>query len=76
MTEWNDERPIYDEQFTYIEREFGKNAAGNANYGWGVAADDTHVSIATKVYGHGILVSERHKGERRIHHEFRGTEPW
>lgn len=44
------ERAIYDEQNKFIEKTYGKKAMENCNMGWGVDANDTEISVATKVY--------------------------
>jgi len=49
------EARAYDMQYDEIARECGQDAADAANYGWGVGGDEDHTSIATKVYGKGIL---------------------
>lgn len=49
------ESKAYDEQYEMIKSEYGKKAADNANYGWGVSGDDDFSDIATKVYGVGVL---------------------
>jgi len=55
---------IYSEQVDLITKSCGERAADMANYGWGVDVTDNAISVATKVYGHGILVSEYTKGQR------------
>jgi hypothetical protein len=52
---------VYDDQYAWIEAEFGAEVAGDANYGWGCGEFD----VATKVYGHGVLCSwlEQPKGK-------------
>lgn len=51
------ERAIYDEQCSFIEKEFGKKYEANCNLGWGVDANETQISVATKVYkGDGRVV--------------------
>ena len=50
--EW--EWEAYDAQMEYIKEEFGEDAANKANYGWAVDG----YTIATKVYGHGVLVTD------------------
>lgn len=61
------EQKIYDIQNKLIEKFFGKEAAEAANYGWGVTTCEGYISVATKVYGHGILQSDANKGTRIVH---------
>lgn len=65
------ELAIYDAQFELIKKECGAKAAEMANYGWGVAADDEEVSIATKVYGFGVLVTNGNYATKAMSHEWR-----
>lgn len=60
----------YDEQYELIRKQYGKKKAEMANYGWGVAGDDTYASIATKVYGVGVLQSTVEYATKRITHEW------
>jgi len=55
---------IYNEQERIIRRDFGKRAADRANYGWGVDDGDEHLTVNTKVYGHGVFttVADRRTG--------------
>lgn len=64
------EDQIYDQQHEVIRREYGKDAADNANYGWFVDDTDGSVQISTKVYGKGVLVSTGSTKED-IDHEWR-----
>lgn len=58
---------VYDAQIKWINERFGPGVA--TNLGWGVGGGDDYVSVASKVYGHGILVTEGNtRGE--IKHEF------
>jgi hypothetical protein len=41
-------------QERWIEERFGEDAADGANYGWG----SDECEVATKVYGHGVLVTK------------------
>lgn len=66
MTE-EQEDTIYEEQHTLILERFGPEAAAAANYGWGV--DEIEGYVATKVYGHGVLVSTI-GADGSIDHEF------
>ena len=63
------EDKAYKEQFDLIYEQFGESAANMANYGWGVSGDDEHLSIATKVYGHGVLVTTVDLESGEINHE-------
>lgn len=65
---------IYRDQQRLIEAKFGKSAAEDANYGWGVSGSDGFVSVATKVYGRGVLVSEATRGVRVVEHAWRMPE--
>jgi len=54
-------------------KEYGKEAADNANYGWGVDSEEESISIRTKVYGKGILTSEGYLTGKKgweIEHDF------
>ena len=57
------ESKIYDGQIRLARKEFGNGI--NLNLGWGVG----HVSVASKIYGHGIIESwvemKRTKGKRK-----------
>lgn len=64
------EEEIYDKQYNYIKNKFGKDAANSANYGWGASASDEYISIATKVYQHGVLTSEGTLSSGEITHNF------
>jgi hypothetical protein len=61
---YKEEARIYQEQFDLILAKYGEETARAANYGWGVSADESAISVATKVYGIGadggavVLVSE------------------
>lgn len=58
------ELKAYDQQAKEIERTFGKKAASDANYGWGVdevgdsLKGNGTLAIQTKVYGKGVLNTE------------------
>lgn len=56
------EMRVYDQQYKTILAECGQDAADNANYGWGVSGGARTVDVATKVYGHGVLVSIAERG--------------
>lgn len=76
MANWEDraETRIYNQQYDLIKRRFGKQAAQNANYGWGVDSSDDCVSIATKVYSHGVLTSTKLRGRGvRTEHQYEGN---
>ncbi len=60
------EDKIYDAQEAYILEKFGKQAAVDANYGWGADYD----SISTKVYGHGVLTSYIEDSIDSVVHDF------
>lgn len=64
------ENQIYIEQQAYIKKAFGKKACDHANYGWGVSGDKDYLSVATKVYGHGVLTSEGSLPSGDIDHSF------
>jgi hypothetical protein len=66
------EARVYPAQIEWIEKRFGKKAAEQANYGWGVGGSYSTVSIATKVYGHGVLETTATWGVRGVTHEWRG----
>jgi hypothetical protein len=64
-------RRVYDDQYAWIEAEFGVDAANSADYDWGCGECD----MTTKVYGHGMLISwigqPKGKGTRYIiSHDF------
>ncbi|MCJ7760836.1 hypothetical protein MUP59_06820 [Candidatus Bathyarchaeota archaeon] len=61
---------IYIEQEKYIKEHFSEHAAEVANYGWGVDEMKDGISVSTKVYGHGILCSVAHLGDKEITHSF------
>lgn len=63
-------RLAFDEQTKYIKKNFGKRAADRANYGWGIGGDQHHTSVATKVYGHGVLQTDVDHKTRKIDHDF------
>lgn len=65
------EARAYDEQYNEILRQYGKDAADKANYGWGVSGDDDGTDIATKVYGHGVLSSYISFATSTIDHQWR-----
>lgn len=64
------EERIYDLQEKWIEKRFGREAADMANYGSGVDEGENHVTIETKVYGHGVLITSASNIES-ITNEFR-----
>lgn len=51
------EAKAYDEQTARIRRRYGKRSADGANYGWGVSSTDTYLSVCTKVYGAGMVLT-------------------
>jgi len=51
------EEKVYEEQHKLISKKYGKKFAREANYGWGVSADSTHLGVATKVYIVGKVLS-------------------
>jgi len=61
---------IYDEQYEYIKKHFGKDAADSANYGWGVDELGNGFRVATKVYGRGTLTSRGFLGDPEITMDF------
>lgn len=70
MPKLSDEDKIYRAQIRWIEKKFGKKSALEANYGWGVSTcEDGSPDVATKVYGHGVLVTHIVGG--KIEHDFR-----
>ncbi len=53
------EDEIYDHQERVIRKRLGRRAADLANYGWAACeGPDGAVSVATKVYGHGVLTTD------------------
>lgn len=64
------EMKAIDKQSDWISKRFGKRAADNANYGWGVDSDDEGASIATKIYGHGVLTTEVNYRSGKMTHSF------
>lgn len=58
-------------QYDLIRAQHGEQAAEAANYGWGVGGDDCYVSYATKVYGHGVLITEVVVATGEMTHEWR-----
>lgn len=64
------EDKIYDAQERYIKREFGKEAADRANYGWFVDGDAKHIIVSTKVYRHGVLTSTGILKSGKVTHDF------
>lgn len=74
------ELALYASQREWIVTHYGEQAAENANYGWAVETDDTSpfVVAGTKVYGHGLLVSEalnliEDGGELQVTHAFEAS---
>lgn len=62
-------------QYQWIRRRIGKDAADRANYGWGVSgSDEDDLSVATKVYGYGVLVSH-FEADGKVYHDFDGDLP-
>ncbi len=62
-----------EKQFDEIEQAHGKEAAENANYGWGDASDGERIDIATKVYLEGgaqILSTTASYPSEELHHEW------
>lgn len=51
------ESQAYDAQHSLIAHHHGKEVADKANYGWAVTEDDHRLSIATKVYGPGVVLT-------------------
>lgn len=49
------EQLLFDEQYEFVRTTYGKEAATKANYGWGVDCNETGLSIASKVYGFGVV---------------------
>ena len=68
------EELIYIQQERLIKRKCGKRASMVANYGWGVTGDRNYVSVATKVYRHGILQSDAFAPKWEIKHKW--VEKW
>lgn len=56
---------VFAEQERLIEEKYGKQAAEKANYGYGQGGDDFSVSIATKVYGHGVITTDASIGDSK-----------
>lgn len=52
------ENELFEAQYKEVRKRFGVEAAKQANYGWGVSGDEKRVSVASKVYGHGVLTTE------------------
>jgi hypothetical protein len=69
------EAALYELQYEYVKKEFGQEAADMANFGWGVSfdTDNRRWSIATKVYGKGVVQTEATCLED-VTHEFRPFE--
>jgi hypothetical protein len=63
------ENKIIDEQYKLIKEKYGEKAADAANYGWGVDCMRDAISVSTKVYGKGVLMSNGDKSG--ITHEWR-----
>lgn len=63
------ERQLYAEQEALIVREFDRQAADTANYGWGVEEGEDVIAISTKIYrsGRPILISIKTFGQRPDH---------
>lgn len=57
----NIEETIYENQSEFIRQRWGQEAADKANYGWSV--DEVTGEVATKVYGHGVVVTSFEKPE-------------
>jgi hypothetical protein len=57
------ELAVYAEQERLIREKCGQEAADKANYGWGVGGGDNSVSVATKVYGFGVLQTDASLGD-------------
>ena len=66
----NLEDRIYREQERIIRRDYGKRAADQANYGWGVDEDDGSIIVSTKVYGHGVLITYGDRSTGVLDHAF------
>lgn len=62
---------IYGQQHDYIVENFGRQPAAKANYGWGVDERPDGITVETKIYGHGVLVTEATYPSIRITHVFR-----
>lgn len=67
------EDQIYSQQVDLIRKRFGREAADQANYGWGVNEGDRHLTIETKVYvdPQYVLISEGSYADGSITHEWR-----
>ena len=64
------EERIYDKQYEYVKEHFGEETADSANYGWGVDELENGFRVSTKVYGHGVLVSEAFLDDAEIPMDF------
>ncbi len=62
MTE-EQEEALFDAQYEEIKKECGEKAANQANIGWG----HSEGSIASKVYGHGVLLCTYDEETGEIH---------
>lgn len=47
---------IYAHQERVIREKYGKEAADQANYGWGVDERDDSITVETKIYGDEPMV--------------------
>lgn len=71
-TKWRSamEDRIFEAQQKLILKRFGADAANCANYGWGFTSVDDEVIIETKVYGHGVLITNAKHPSRQLNHQF------
>jgi hypothetical protein len=46
----------YDSQYEYIKKNYGKQRADRANYGWSVYEAEDEIVISTKVYGRDLRI--------------------
>jgi hypothetical protein len=63
---------IIADQEKWIKKEYGPLVAKKANYGWSIEEDDVNPAVSTKVYGHGVLISQASKrgGKLVFDHDF------
>ncbi len=74
------ETALYASQYEWIKTHYGEQAAENANYGWAVISngESPFLEVATKVYGHGLLMSDalniiEDGGELQVTHQFEAS---
>ncbi len=76
--EWEEEilDEIQDEQHKIIEEKHGKEAAKQANYGWGIDGTEEMMSVATKVYAsQTVIVSTATFPSKNVTHTWKPYDP-